>query len=91
MLKKFFKEMPKDDKLINTFCVGFSLLIAVIIGAATYSSGVSPAVSTIIGLTIALIICGFRFSMLWALYKDSLNGSPRRSTHDYIVNDLLDD
>lgn len=91
LLKKFFKEMPKDDKIINAFCLGGSLLIAVIITVTTYSSGVNLAVSLAIGSAIALIICGLRFNMLWKLFKESLNGRPRRSSQDYIVNDLLSD
>ena len=88
MIKKFFKEMPKVDHLINAFCLAFSLSIGITVTEATYSSGVNLAVSSAIGLAIVLVICGYRLNMLWKLFKDSLDGSPRKSSCDYIINDL---
>lgn len=91
MLKKFFKEMPKDDKFINAFCVGFSLLIAAVVAVSAHSSGVSLAVSLTIGLAIVLSICGYRFSLLWRLFKDSLDGSSRKSSCESIYLIFEDD
>ena len=88
MLKKFICEMPKDDKFINAFCLGFALLIAAIIAVGAYSCGASLAVSMAIALVIVFLICGYRFVLLWNLFQDSLYGSPRRSTCDYEVTGL---
>ena len=88
MLKKFICEMPKDDKFINAFCLGFTLLIAAIIAVGAYSCGASLAVSMAIALVIVLFACGYRFILLWDLFHDSLDGSPRRSTSDYVVTGL---
>lgn len=88
MIKKFFKEMPKDEHPINAFVLGASLFVAAIIAVAAYSCGASPAASFIIGLAIILLVCGYRFSLLWVLFKDNLKGEPRRSTNDYIVTGL---
>ena len=88
MIRKFFKEMPKDEKPINAVCLGLSLFDAVIFAVAAWSCGASIAVSLAIGLSVVLLICGYRFSLLWILFKDSLDGSPRRSTNDYIITGL---
>ena len=88
MVKKFFKEMPKDERPINAFVLVASLIVAAAIAVMAYSCGANFTVSLAIALVIVLLVCGYRFSLLWVLFKNNLNGDPRRSTSDYIATGL---
>lgn len=91
MLKKFFKEMPADDRALNLRIAIIAIIGGAIIAIAEYLSGISATASIITGGVIALLTCIYRFIELWIIYLDSNEGKPRCSSSNYTFSDKKDE